>query len=221
MSGLQRVQTKNQPVNKSMFRVISVIGFLSIVVAFVYVNRSSKSKSDNGAALPLAEIRKTFLRNLLKEPKKLVYLLGIASFVILTLTGFLPILFTGSSITEVVLLFHLLAAPLFAVCIAIVSVLWAHHHRFDKSDWQSFQRLIRRKTATEESNPHLPELGGKLSFWLILLLSLLVIGSISLGMYPFFGTHGQMVLLKLHGYTALLLVIVLATNFCLLKLGDK
>ncbi|MFQ5677366.1 MAG: cytochrome b/b6 domain-containing protein [bacterium] len=203
-----------------MFRVISVIGFVSIILAFIYV-RISKPKTAKGLALLLAQMREIRLRNFLREYKKAVYALGIASFILLTLSGFLPIVLTGNSVTGVLLLIHALVAPVFAVCIAVVSVLWAHHHRFDKNDWQSFRRLIQRKTANEKSNPQLSELAKKVSFWLILLLSLLVIGSIILSMYQLFGVSGQEMLLHLHGYSALFLVMAVVMNLYLARLAQK
>ncbi|MFQ5708916.1 MAG: hypothetical protein ACE5HO_15775 [bacterium] len=204
-----------------MFRVISIISFLSIVVVLVYFSRNLVRESEGPLARALAEIRKIRLRDLPQQPQKLVYVLGIVSFIILALSGFLPILFTGHSVTGVLLLFHVVAAPVFAVCIAIVSILWAHHHRFNENDGQSLLNFIRQKTENKEPIPQLTELWQKITFWLILLLSLPVVGSVILSMYPLFGTHGQEVLLGLHGYSALFLVMAVVMSSYLVGLTQK
>jgi len=73
----------------NMFRVISIIGFLGVIAAIIYLNRSG------GLTGFFVEIRRIRFGDLRRDSKKLVYVLGIASFSILTLTGFLPTFFSG------------------------------------------------------------------------------------------------------------------------------
>jgi len=47
----------------------------------------------------------------------------------------------------------------------------------------------------------------KAGFWIILWLSLPLLLSIILGLFPFFGTEGEALLIRLHGYSGLLFLI--------------
>ena len=73
--------------------------------------------------------------------------------------------------------------------------------------------LVTEKNSGKSSKEQVNSVGQKISFWLIVLVSLPVILSILLTMYPLFGTHGQEVLLYLHEYSALILVLVVVANF--------
>jgi len=190
-----------------MFRVISIVGFLGIIAAIIYLNRSVGLKG------LFVEIRKIRFEDLRQDSKKLVYVLCVGSVILLTITGFLPILFTGNSITGVALLLHVVAAPFFAVCIALVGIIGAHSHRFEPGELQNGLGLVTEKNSGKSSKEQVNSVGQKISFWLIVLVSLPVILSILLSMYPLFGTHGQEVLLYLHEYSALLLVLVAVASF--------
>lgn len=217
-----------------MFRVIAIIGFLVTIMIIAYCYRVFLPKSEKSVGVRewLSNQGKTILsalerfktirpENVTEDWRRLLYFLTTASFIILAFTGFVPVVFFGESVSGFLLILHAFAAPVFAIGLVIVSLLWAHYHRFNKNDWQSLLHFFRRKTANKKSNLHITELGQKISFWLILLLSLLVIVSVILSMYPFFGTNGQEVLLHLHGYSALLLVIAVVTSFYLLRLTQK
>lgn len=192
-----------------MFQLISVLSFLSIILTLVFVNKNSKLKSGNSI---LAEVKGIRFKDFSQHPQKNLYILCIASFIVLTFTGFLPILFTGNSMTGVLLLLHVLASPVFAICITIVCVLWAHDHRFRKEDWQTLKLVAQRKKDSKFFK-QIDNVGQKTTFWLVVILSFSVILSILLGMYPIWGTNGQEVLLHLHGYSALFLVLAAAAKF--------
>ncbi len=204
-----------------MFRVISIISFFLIIVTVFYLNRVVGLKSGGVLTGSLADIRKTWFGDLTLVSKKLVYVLAVISFIILILTGFAPVLFTGNSVSGILLMLHVLAAVVFAVCMAIVSVMWSHHHRFESSELRSLLNLISGKKTDKNWKKQINVIGQKASFWLIVLLCLTAILSIILSMYPLFGTRGQEVLLHLHGYSALLLVIAVVMSFYLLKLIRK
>lgn len=217
-----------------MFRLIAIIGFLVTLMLILYRYKRVRHKSAKSSGLQeslrnsvegilraLERMRTVRPEEMTEDWRGLVYSLTVVSFILLALTGFVPVVFFGKPVSGFVLLFHAFAAPVFAVGLAILALLWAHHHRFDKNDWQSSLHVFRRKAASQKSSPRITRLGQKISFWLILLLSLPVIVSIILSMVPLFGTQGQTVLLHLHGYAALLLVIAAVTSFYLLKLARK
>jgi len=192
----------------NMFRVISISGFLGIIAASIYLNRS-------GRLIGLVvEIRRIWFGDLGRDSKRLVYILGIASFIILTLTGFLPILFTGNSVTGVALVLHVVAAPVFAVCIAIVGILWADSHRFEPGELRNRSGLVTEKKRGKSSKKQINSGGQKITFWLALVLSIVVMASMILSMHALFGTYGQEVLLDLHRYSALFLVIACVASLC-------
>lgn len=140
--------------------------------------------------------------------RKLVYLLALLCFVVLAFTGFYPTLVLGEHISGYLVMVHATFAPVFAICLAVLAVMWARSSRFTGSDWPWFQRLVQRvtliKSPGKEVDRESSGLGLKISFWLIIFLALPLALSIILSMFPLLGTHWQELLLGIHGYTALL-----------------
>ena len=81
-------------------------------------------------------------RSLVDCLRILVYLVALFSFVVLALTGFYPVLILGRHITGYLVMIHATFAPVFAVCLAILAVLWARQCCFVPGDWPWFERLI-------------------------------------------------------------------------------
>jgi cytochrome b subunit of formate dehydrogenase len=152
--------------------------------------------------------------------RKLVYLLALLCFVVLAFTGFYPTLVLGEHISGYMVMVHATFAPVFAICLAVLAVMWARSSRLAGSDWPWFQRLVQRVTLTkspgEETPPEGSGLGQKISFWLIIFLALPLALSIVLSMYPIFGTHWQELLLGIHGYTALVFAIAVIVHIYLM-----
>jgi cytochrome b subunit of formate dehydrogenase len=136
--------------------------------------------------------------------RKLIYLLGLLCFIVLVITGFYPVLVQGEHLTGYLLMIHATFAPVFAACLAVLSLMWADNCRFDRSDWPWLQKLLGREPAAKPASGKCG-LTQKVCFWLIVFLALPVILSIVLGMFPIFGTEGQECLLNLHRYSTLLL----------------
>ena len=138
--------------------------------------------------------------------RKLVYLLALLCFLVLLVTSFYPVLILNSPIHGYWLMIHATFAPVFAICLAVLAVMWAGNHRFTKNDWPWLQRIIERVTLAKSSEEDVSEvagLGQKTGFWLICVLALPLILSIILSMFPLFGTHWQEILMDIHRYTAL------------------
>jgi len=144
--------------------------------------------------------------------RKLVYLLALLCFVVLAVTGFYPTLVLGEHISGYLVMIHATFAPIFAVCLAVLAVMWAGRCRFIYSDWLWFERFVQRVTSVKSSSEEAPSkssgLGRKIAFWLIIILALPLILSIVLSMFPIFGTHWQELLLGIHRYTALVFALV-------------
>ncbi len=135
--------------------------------------------------------------------RKLIFLLALLCFVVLVITGFYPVLVWGEHLTAWLLMIHATFAPVFAVCLAVLAVMWADKCRFDKTDCPILQRIIHGETAAEAPAAGGCQAGQKICFWLIVLLSLPLILSIVLSMFKLFGTEGQKLLLEVHRYSAL------------------
>ena len=189
-----------------MFQKISIIAFL-VTLACIVLHRivvpSNKRLPGNSTNDRLSIIGMLRI---------LVYLAVLFCFVVLAITGFYPTLILGKHITGYLVMVHATFAPVFAVCLAVLAVMWARRWRFTGGDWPWFERIVR--WATLANNPgdntfHKNSgLGQKLSFWLIIFLTLPLILSIVLSMLPLFGTHWQELLLSMHRYTALVFAMI-------------
>ncbi|MFC1635447.1 cytochrome b/b6 domain-containing protein [Planctomycetota bacterium] len=165
-------------------------------------------------------------RSLVDILRILVYLVAMFSFVVLALTGFYPVLILGEHITGYLVMIHATFAPVFAVCLAVLAVLWARQCRFTSGDWPGFERLVQRVTLTKGTDAATQRgssgLGQKVSFWLILFLALPLGLSILLSMLLLLGTHCQEMLLSLHRYTAYVFsLVVIVHTVLLLRMKTK
>jgi len=143
--------------------------------------------------------------------KKLVYLVALLCFVILAVNGFFAAVVLEKSISGYWIMLQTTAGAVFAVCVAILAVMWARRHRFNEGDWPGLQRILERitlaKNAGEEPLNRSGCLGQKITFWLLVVLALPLILSMVSSMFPLFGTHWQELLLEVHRYSALLFVL--------------
>jgi cytochrome b subunit of formate dehydrogenase len=208
-----------------MFQTISIVAF-SVTIGALAVN-CLVSPCRECWRHPLKKLVHLFTLLLIEQKaspvgvlRKLVYLLALLSFVVLAITGFYPTVILGKHISGYMIMIHATFAPIFAVCLAVLAVMWARKCRFTAGDWPWFQRFVQRVTLTkstgEQAAPESIGLGQKISFWLIIFLALPLALSIVLSMYPIFGTHWQELLLGIHRYTALLFSLVAIVSIYLL-----
>ncbi len=151
--------------------------------------------------------------------RKLVFLLALLCFVVLAITGFYPTLILGEHISGYLLMIHATFAPIFAITLAILAVMWSGHCRFTCGNWPWFDKLVQRVTlakSPEQQEKNEDCLGQKITFWLIIFLALPLILSIVLSMFPYFGTYWQELLLEIHRYTALVFALTAIVHIYLL-----
>lgn len=149
--------------------------------------------------------------SLLGALKKLCYLVTLVCFLVLGLTGFWPLLVRGEHISGYLMMIHATFAPIFAICLAILTLTWASRNRFLDGECPWLRRLLRRVTAM----PLPPQEGAcnwtlviqKAAFWAVVALSLPLILSIVLSMLPLFGTHWQEVAMAAHRWTAVIFAV--------------
>ncbi|MHC4397046.1 MAG: cytochrome b/b6 domain-containing protein [Planctomycetota bacterium] len=198
-----------------MFRVTSIIGF-AVVFAGIIIHCLARPCGKKRRWCPIDILRKLvhlftllFLEQKLSPAgvlRKLVYLLTLFCFVVLLVTGFYHPLVLGKHLSGYLLMLHATFAPVFAACIAVLAVMWAHNCRFDKNYWPWLQRILRRQGVNDAAVEKY-ELGRKICFWLIIVLALPVILSIILSMLGPFGTCMQEFLLEVHRYSTLALAL--------------
>ncbi len=204
-----------------MFRLISIIAFIFIFsgaglhLLIFRPNFNEIFGKDRNKAFDVLRIPVYFITlllvpqklNLLGALRKLIYLLAILCVLVLTITGFVPHLIFGVTIHSYWLMIHATFAPVFAICVAALAVMWAHNCQFNKNYWPWLNKILPRKPKSQQ-RPQPYELSTKICFWLILVLTLPVILSAVSSMFPIFGTEMQVFLMELHRYTALLLLSV-------------
>jgi cytochrome b subunit of formate dehydrogenase len=160
--------------------------------------------------------------NLISALRVLVYTVALLCVVIQAITGFIPVL-RGEHISGYPVMIHATFAPVLAVCLAVLAVLWAGRCRFTQGDWPWFERLVQRVTGAESSAGRQgckrSALVQKVTFWLLVFLALPLILSIIVSMFPLVGTHGQKCLLALHRNTAIVFVLVAVVHTCTLVLS--
>ena len=202
-----------------MFRIISIIGFavtfVGIAVCCVAFPCCKECGWRPGQILRRLVHLFTLLfveqkLSLLGVFKKLVYLLALLCFCVLAVNGFFAAVVLGKPVSGYWIMLQTTAGAVFAVCVAILAVMWARHHRFNQNDWPGLQRILKRIIRLKTAN-NIPagksRLVQKITFWLLVVLALPLILSMVSSMFPLFGTHWQELLLELHRYSALLFVL--------------
>ncbi|NIP28716.1 MAG: hypothetical protein GWN67_28510 [Phycisphaerae bacterium] len=202
-----------------MFRIVSIIGFIACFagIGLYCVVRPCK-ECGWGVGQIMGRLMYLCLLPFIKWRlsllgifKKLVYWVALICFVVLVVTGFAQRLVLDEAISGYWLMLHATCAPVFAICLALLALMWAQRCVFRWGDWPWLEgwirRVIRLEADTEEPAFEGFNLGQKITFWLIIVLALPLILSIVSSMFPFFGTHCQELLLDAHRYTALVLAL--------------
>lgn len=189
-----------------MFRSIAILSFslMTTIAVYVIVTASRRGGSAGLPAVlriftekyqirPLAAVRKTFFRIIC------------VSLLLLVLSGFAQVVLAGRHMSGILLILHLAAAPIFAVSLLGYALISAQTNRLQESDLQALRSIFsRNKTKVNDNMWQAPYL--KIFFWLMLFLGAITITTTALSMLPLFGTEGQVLLLQLHRYAALLFV---------------
>lgn len=202
-----------------MFRIISITGFAVVFTGIALHCATSAAKKGQlrpgGISAKVVHLLTLLFfeqkLNAVGVLRRLIYLLALLCFIILVITGFYRPLVLGESIGGYWLMVHATAAPVFAACLAVLAVMWAHNCRFEKGDWPWLQRLVQQQ-APDKTVDQSYGLVRRICFWLIILMALPVILSIVLSMFRFFGTAGQEFLINLHRYSALVLAVVIIVH---------
>lgn len=191
----------------SVFRIIATLSIAALFAGMAYdLRRRMKSWKAAGDFL-LRQFR-DFRHGRgnaggLSRVRRISTIVSIGLFLILALTGLLPVIVLGMHLSGLLLVIHVTVAPLFAISLSALALLWAHRLRFDESDWQIALGSGRWESPRKDA---LIRFALKVGFWIVLSLSLPLMLTVILGLFPLFGTDGEALLIRLHGYSALLLM---------------
>jgi len=193
-----------------MLRIISIFIFLVLVFWLIQRFQSNHISLANSKNWLILQINNKF-RNI----KNSVYFVAIVCVAVLAITGFIPFLILGKPLSGFTLLLHVTVSPVFAVCMVVLTLNWAHRHRFTTENWQWIKLFVMNRKTAQNDIPGKNDFLKKLFFWLIVFFSLTVI-SIVLSMYPVFGTIGQEFFLTLHKFGAVMLTVFGVLHTCIL-----
>jgi len=209
-----------------MFRILSIVVFiLSFVWIFRYMKKSDLSLKNildyyvaalKNSLSNLKSIQSKKLSKNLGSFRSIVYLIAILEFFVMLITGFAPLIFVGNNLTGIFLLVHVAIAPLIAITFAILVILFAHSNRFNDSDITIADKNDGKRKINFKITTYL-----KLNFWLISLFSIPAMLSIILGMFPIFGTEGQINLLEIHRYSVLIISVLVIFHIGLLSVNNR
>lgn len=177
----------------STISLITLVGTVAGIALHFYLSGSAA-----GAQSWFAGVTEGTLR-------KLIYFVMLFSFAVLTVTGLYPSLAKGQSMSGYLLMVHATFAPVFAVSLMLVTLMFAHVHKFGPDDW-CLRTGSQRKPSEKLTSPKDSNLGVKIWFWLMILFSVPVLLSVLLGMYPITSMTENEFLLQVHKYCALPLV---------------
>jgi hypothetical protein len=193
-----------------MFTQLTVLAFVAVILGMFFHFLLKPVVGVSRSPWGIVQMKTRALLKLLPSPglpligllKRLALAVAMVCFVILLVTGFLPLLL-GQHLTGYVLMLHVSCAPVLVVCVAFLGVTWAYPHIFTAENGYVLLRVL--GISPSSSGRAAGDLGlmSKCCFWLLLLLSLPLTMSMILSMFPLFGTTGQVFLVHVHRYSAL------------------
>src|SRR3954451_4387216 len=152
-----------------MFRFVAIIAIV-IAAAIVFLRWSAGAAAAGPS--PMSERG--------RRRQRLIWLMMLIGAGVGALTGIGTLIFSHPPIAGWTLILHCLAAPLFAIGIALIALLWAGSYM--------------RGLCT-----------GSCSFWAMLISSMIAMFSIAFTMTPLFGGANQHFLISVHRWSSLAL----------------
>jgi cytochrome b subunit of formate dehydrogenase len=149
-------------------------------------------------ALPLIDAavfrprRRTLPGGSLRAGERLMYLVFVIAMALMAISS-LGVLLIGGHMTRWMLILHMSVAPLFAIVLTALALLWAEQHSMEREAAGGAERF---------------DAGEKFTFWLVVLAGLTTIATAMLLMMSWFGSDAQQTLLNVHRYGSLVLLIL-------------
>ena len=198
-----------------MYRILLIIVIISYIFRVIWIYRSENRNFIHLKNCLKQGIDLLFKRLTMSESKSDVFkrlryffiYITVILFIILALTGVIPVVILGEQMSGLFLIVHVTIAPFFVVALMLTAIFLAHFQQFDHSDFVYLQDL-RNNKETKNPAKNQQNFWPKIYFWLFLLFSVPAVLSIILSMFPYFGTEGQITMLNIHRYSTLILSIV-------------
>ena len=134
---------------------------------------------------------------------KLLYLVMLAAAVVLAGTAYWSVIVLRVPLSGWLLIAHCLAAPVFAVALALLALCWADASRFADPAANRFH------------------FGQKVIFWAILVCAIGVIGSAVAGLSKLLGTDDLHAMVEVHRYSSVVLSGLIVLQFWRLLVGPR
>jgi hypothetical protein len=170
----------------STFQIIGILAFLGLAAS---VPLQLRARRRAFAGIAGYAPRLSWL-------ERIAYLATLLGVLILALTALIPNVLAGIHAGSWLLYLHVAAAPIFAIGIVLLAVLWADRRQYNPTP------------GNQEIDCTM-----KAIFWTMLLAALLTILSVALAMTTLFGSHGQIVLIDIHRYSSLALFVLAVLHF--------
>ena len=198
-----------------MYRIILIIVITLFVIRIIWIYRAGKWDfvllknliNQSFELLIKWLMLSEFKSNIFKRLRYFFISTTVIFFIILALTGIIPVVILGEQISGLFLIVHVTIAPFFVAALMLTAVFWAHFQQFNHSDF-IYLRNLQNKKEVRNSGINQQKFWPKNYFWLFLVFSVPAVLSIILSMFPYFGTGGQITMLNIHRYSTLVLLII-------------
>lgn len=124
-------------------------------------------------------------------------------FLLMALSGFVPVLLAGSPLTGWVLILHVTVAPFFVLSLAAGALFFARLKQISRADLKPLPEPDERSRKKRNFR-----ILSKITFWVLLLFSVPAVLSVILSMFPLFSVAGLEDMVQVHRYTVLGMFVV-------------
>ena len=136
-----------------------------------------------------------------------IHIITLLSFITLAVTGFIAVIFLGGPVTGLLRIIHLIAAPVFAAGMFLVTLRWAEDCTFESYDLEWLKKAGGYLWHVEDVPAGKFNAGQKGFFWAILILGVLTMLSGLALIFPVFGSTCEHICYQLHRYCSLFMLI--------------
>jgi len=192
--------------------MLAIISSFVILLFFIYFNSKFKSRNISLTGLFsffLKDIKRSFNFDksekssikILSKIKLLTLYTAFLLFIVMFITSFIPTTFTGEHLSGIFLIIHVTFAPLFAVTLVFLLIFYSYQLKFDHSDYEQLRDLNKVNTSKYFSII-------KITFWSLAIVSIPLLMSIILILYPLLGTETQNLNIIIHRISAILFTLL-------------
>lgn len=190
-----------------IFRVVSILLIAAVLLSLFRRLKAYKitpknvwqfCKEDFKENLVIAWRIKT--GSLFQKIKSITAHVCAAFFILLFITGFLPVVF-GYHMSGLFMMIHTSTALLASICLVALVFLFSNSNQLSLEELQNLANDYKQKKSIDY------RIMLKVLYWLIIALILPAMLSIILMLYPLFGTEGLEFLADVHRWSVLLLTI--------------